>query len=188
MNQSTERKFDLRKFKAISNAISNYEDLNLLINHLVEGTTRTFEAKGCSIMLLDEKENQLFTVSYYGISEEYLKKGPLFVDEKYSAFIKSEPVYIENVQSDTRIKYPQAAVKEGIVSMLSIPIIFRNIPIGLIRIYHSEVKAFHEEDIDSLRILATHLGLVIENNGLKNFLAGVNAAMQNLPQRIIKNL
>lgn len=188
MNQNPERKFDLRKFKAISNALSSYEDLNLLINHLAEGTTRTFEAKGCSIMLFDEKENQLFTVSNYGISEEYVKKGPLFIDDKYSAFIKGEPVYIENVQIDPRIQYPQAAVKEGIVSMLSIPITFKNIPIGLIRVYHGEVKAFHEEDIDSLRIMAIHLGLVIENNGLKNFLDGVNAAMENLPQRIIKNL
>ena len=188
MNQNPERKFDLRKFKAISHAISNYEDLNLLINHLAEGTTRTFEAKGCSIMLLDEKENQLFTVSYYGISEEYLKKGPLFLDERYCAFIRGEPVYIENVQSDPRIQYPQAAVREGIVSMLSIPITFRNIPVGLIRVYHSEVKAFHEEDIDSLKVMATHLGLVIENNGLKNFLESVNAAMESLPQRIIKEL
>ena len=186
MSQEPERKFYLKEFKAISHAISTYEDLTLLINHLVEGTTRTFEAKGCCIMLFDDMENQLFTVSSCGISEEYLQKGPLFVDEKYSAFIRGEPVFIEDIVNDPRIQYPEAAKKEGIVSMLSIPITFRFTPIGLIRIYHNTLKRFNEEDINALSVLCAHLGLVIENNGLKNFLEKVNMAMASLPKRMLK--
>jgi hypothetical protein len=59
MNQKPERKFYLEHFRAISHAISTYEDLNVLTNHLAEGTSRRFKAKGCSIMLLDERDNQL---------------------------------------------------------------------------------------------------------------------------------
>ena len=188
MRKEPVRKFDLKKYKSISRAISNYEDLTLLINHLAEGTTRTFEAKGCSIMLLDEKENQLFTVSCYGISEEYLQKGPLLIDDKYCAFIKGKPVYIEDMQNDPRIKYPDQASKEGIVSMLSIPITYRNIATGLMRIYRSDSKGFHKEDIDTMFVLAMHLGLIIEINGLRNFLDGVNMAMESLPSRILKDL
>ena len=66
MSKEPVRKFYLKEFKSISHAMSTYGDLNLLLNHLVEGTTRTFEAKGCSIMLFDETENQLFTVSSFG--------------------------------------------------------------------------------------------------------------------------
>ncbi|MBW2609882.1 MAG: universal stress protein [Deltaproteobacteria bacterium] len=62
-------------------------------------------------MLLDDRENQLFPVSNYGISEKYLRKGPLFVNDKYSAFVKGKPVYIENIQDDTRIQYPEAAAE-----------------------------------------------------------------------------
>jgi hypothetical protein len=76
MSEEPKRRFYLKEFKAISHAISTYEDLHLLINHLAEGTTRTFEAKGCCIMLFDDRENQLFTVSSCGISEEYLKRDP----------------------------------------------------------------------------------------------------------------
>jgi len=186
MTKEPVRKFFLKEFKAISHAISTYEDLNLLINHLTEGTTRTFEAKGCCIMLFDDRENQLFVVSSYGISEEYLMKGPLFVDDKSSAFVKEKPVFIEDIGSDPRIQYPEAAKKEGIVSMLSIPITFRGAAIGLIRIYHGELKRFNEEDIDALRVLAEHLGLVIENNGLKNFLDKVKMAMESLPIRMLE--
>ncbi len=186
MTQDPIRKFYLKEFKAISHAISTYEDLNLLINHITEGTTRTFEAKGCCIMLFDDRENQLFTVSSYGISDQYLAKGPLFVDDKYCAFVKGEPVFIEDIQNDPRIQYPQAAKEEGIVSMLSIPINIRGTTIGLIRIYHREPRRFNEEDVDTLKILAAHLGLVIENNGLKNFLDKVKMAMESLPMRMLE--
>ena len=188
MTKEPARKFFLKEFKAISHAISSYEDLNLLINHLVEGTTRTFEAKGCSIMLYDDREQQLFHVGSYGISEKYLLKGPIFVDEKYSAFVKGKPVFIEDIQNDPRVQYPEAAKKEGIVSILSIPITFRGTSIGLIRIYHDRIRRINEEDIDALSILAEHLGLVIENNGLKNFLEKVKVAIDSLPVRMLGGL
>ena len=186
MSKEPVRKFYLKEFKAISHAMSTYGDLNLLLNHLVEGTTKTFEAKGCCIMLFDEAENQLFTVSSFGISDEYLSKGPVLVDNTSCAFVRGEPLYIEDLGSDSRIQYPEAAKKEGIVSMLSIPILFHSESIGIIRIYHSEMKKFNEDDVDAFKILAEHLGLVIEYNGLKNFLDGVQMAMDNLPDRIMK--
>jgi len=188
MSKEPVRKFYLKEFKAISHAMSTYGDLNLLLNHLVEGTTRTFEAKGCSIMLFDETENQLFTVSSFGISDEYLSKGPLLVDKQYCAFVKGEPMFIEDLGIDSRVHYPEAAKKEGLISMLSIPILFLEESIGVIRIYNSEMKKYNEEDIDALKILAEHLGLVIEYYGLKNFLEKVYTAVESLPARTLKSM
>ena len=188
MGDEPVRKFFLKQFKVISHAISTYEDLTLLIKHLSEGTSRTFEAKGCSILLLDERENELFHVSSYGISEEYLKKGPIMIDDKYSAFVRGEPVYIEDMRSDLRAHYQEAAKKEGIVSMLSIPIKYRNVSIGLIRIYLGEQRGFNEDDVEALGILAEHLGLVIENNGMKNFIEKIKMAMESLPLRMLEGL
>ncbi len=63
MTQKPERKFYLKQFKAISNAISTYEDFNLLVSHLSEGVCRTFKVRGCSLLVLDQIEQQLFRVS-----------------------------------------------------------------------------------------------------------------------------
>jgi signal transduction protein with GAF and PtsI domain len=188
MDQKPERKFYLEHFRAISHAISTYEDLNVLTNHLAEGTSRRFKAKGCSIMLLDERDNQLDPVSSYGLSENYLYKGPVIMDEKHCAVCKGEPVLVEDMQSDPRVQYPEAAANEGIVSMLSIPIKCREAIIGIIRIYHDEPRKIHDEDIETLCVMSEHLGLVIENNGLKNFLDGVRIALESLPPRMLKDL
>ena len=187
MNKKPQRRFYLRHFRAISHAIASYEDLETLIHHIVEGTNRTFNAKGCGIMLLDEKENQLINIASYGISEEYLRKGPvLWVDSNQSVIITGKPVFVEDMRDDPRIQYPDAAAKEGFISMLSIPIRSREAIIGVLRIYFGQSQVIHKDDIDSLCVLTELLGLVIENNGLKNFLDQVKMALDSLPVRLFK--
>ncbi|MEW6664014.1 MAG: GAF domain-containing protein [Thermodesulfobacteriota bacterium] len=188
MQKKAERKFYLQQFKAISHAIATYEDPNTLMNHLVEGTTRTFSAKGCSIMLLEEKTSELAHVACYGISEEYLRKGTVFFDMKDGAVCRGEPVFVEDMLHDPRVQYPEAAAKEGITSMLSIPIRCREAVIGILRIYHGEPWILNEEDVDALCVLTSLLGVVIENYGLRNFLDQVKAALGNLPGRMLKGL
>jgi transcriptional regulator with GAF, ATPase, and Fis domain len=188
MSQKSVRRIYLREFRAISLAISTYEDFNLLANHIAEGISTSFKVKGCSMMILDERDQQLHRVSSYGISDTYLKKGPVFLYSEDPAFVKGEPVFIENLQNDSRIQYPEQAAQEGIVSMLSVPIKCRESVIGLIRIYHSDKWILDDDDLDSFTVLAMHLGLVIENNGLRNFLEGVKVSMENLPPRMLTGL
>jgi GAF domain-containing protein len=188
MNQEPVRRIFLREFRAISLAISTYEDIGVLVNHFAEGISTSFQVKGSSIMILDERDQQLHRVSSYGISNRYLSKGPLFLYSEDAAFVEGKPVFIEDVESDPRIQYPGDAVREGIVSILSVPIKCRESVIGLIRIYHSERWLLHEDDLESFCVLAMHLGLVIENNGLKNFLEGVKLSMENLPPRLLGGL
>ena len=188
MHQELERKFYLQHFRAISHAISTYEDLNVLTNHLAEGTARRFKAKGCCIMLLDEKDHQLHYVSSYGISDDYLNKGPVFLDDRHHVLHKGEPIFVEDMQNDPRVQYPEAAAKEGIVSMLSIPIKCHQAIIGVLRVYSDAPRRIHDEDIDTLCVMCEHLGLVIENKGLRNFLEGVKNALESLPTRMLKGM
>ncbi len=139
-------------------------------------------------MLFDERESQLFRVSSCGISEEYLEKGPLLADDKYSAFVTGEPVFIQDFRNDSRVQYPEAALKEGFVSMLSIPVKYRDAPIGLIRVYHDEVWELDTDDLESFCMVGTLMGLLIEYNGVKNFLDKIKVAMETLPPRMLKGL
>lgn len=185
MKPKPERRISIRDFKTICRAIATYEDLNLLFEHLVEVISQAFDVKGCSLLIFDERERQLIRVSSFGISKEYLNKGPVFMDDKDSAFVKCEPVFVEDMQNDPRIQYPEAAAKEGIVSLLSFPVILRGAGIGLIRIYHSDYWALHEEDLDLLCVMQRLLAFVIENNGLNNFLEQVKMEMVKLPLRMM---
>ena len=137
-------------------------------------------------MLLDEQDDQLHPVSSYGISVKYLNKGPVFLDDEHCALYKGQPVLVGDMQNDSRAQYPGAASKEGIASMLSIPIKCRRAVIGVLRIYYQTPIRIHDEDIESLCVMSELLGLVIENKGLRNFLEGVRVSLETLPARILK--
>lgn len=188
MPKTVERKFHLREFKAISRAISNYGDLNILFNHIVEGLHRTFSIKGSCVMLFDERERQLFRVRSFGLSDEYVSAGPLLVESGDSAFFQKQPIFIEDMQDSPLIQYPEAVKKEGVKSMLSVPIIYGDNLLGLLRLYTAEVQYFNDEDIDSISTLCLQLAVVLEKNGLENFLEGVKAAMSSIPPRLLKGL
>jgi GAF domain-containing protein len=188
MSPEPQRRFELKEFKAISRAISTYEDVNILIHHVVEGIARSFKVKGASIMLYDEADGQLFRVSSYGVSEGYLKKGPVFLHPQDDVIVKGEPVFVQDLQNDPRVQYPQEAHSENIQAMLSFPIKCRSAVVGLLRLYHSQPILLHPDDIDSIGAMVLHLGLVIEESGLRNFLQMVDTAIQSLPPRMRKLL
>ena len=184
MKSKPQRRIAIKDFRKICRAIATYEDLDVLFKHLVEVISRAFDIKGCSLLLYDEREKQLFHVSSFGISQEYLSKGPLFMDDKDPAFVKCKPVFVEDMQHDPQVQYPQAAVKEGLVSLLSLPLVTREAVIGLIRLYHCDYWALHDEDLDLLCVMQRLLAVVIENNGLRIFLEQVKILIGNLPPRM----
>ena len=188
MPKDLQRKINLEQFKLISYAISTYEDLNVLNAHLVESICRSFNVKGCSIFLFDEREKQLFRVSSFGVSDTYLQKGPIYAADSLEEFKTGQPVIFTDFQHDPRVQYPEAAAREGIEAMISVPVRCKTHVLGLLKIYHSEKWILHHEDLESVKILADHLGLVIENNGLRNFLEEMKMAMRSLPLRHLEGL
>ncbi|MBU2511159.1 GAF domain-containing protein [bacterium] len=188
MKYSENPRFDLKSYKAISQAISTYEDLQLLFQHLVEGICRSFKIKGSSILLYDENEEQLFRVSSHGLSDEYLHKGVIYMDDEYQEFLKGRVIVVDDLTKDSRVQYVKAATDEGIVAIHSIPIWSKNTIIGILKNYHSNSIVPHEEDLDSMSVLMHQLGLVIELNGLRNLVSSVKSAMESLPSHLLSGM
>ena len=61
-----------------------------------------------------------------------------------------------------RIQYPDAASKEGIASILAVPIYSRGKVIGSMRVYSSEQWEFTLEDVNFVQALAQIAGILID--------------------------
>ena len=102
----------------------------------------------------------------YGLSSDYLAKGPVDVENSpidTEALHHGVPVIINNIETDTRFQYKTAAKREGIVSVLCVPLEVRGEAIGVLRVYTSEMHTFHQDDIQFLSVLASLAGLAIVN-------------------------
>jgi len=152
-----------RIFIEMSKTISSTLSVEQRLKKLAEGMVKALGVKGCTIRLMDEARRTLELAASYGLSGEYFKKGAVQADVSVSEAMVGRTVVIRDARIDPRIQYPEAARREGIVSILSIPIIVRGRVIGVLKLHATEEKNFTPEEIEFATSLAEHGALAIDN-------------------------
>jgi len=138
--------------------------LQEVLDRLAEAAVKIVGVKACSIRLLDEETDDLKMRSTYGLSEEYRNKGPVTKDDVVvKAAFAGEAVVLDDMRVDDRVKYKEATIKEGLVSQLTVAMVFRNKPIGLLRLYSPKPKHFEEDDIQLARAVSSQCAVAITN-------------------------
>lgn len=131
---------------------------------LVEITAKCMHTKGCSLMSLTPDGKQLLHTSAYGLSDWYVRKGPILTDKSIAQALEGEPVVVKNAPEDERVQYRQEAQQEGIVSILSVPMIQREKIIGVMRIYTAEPRDFTDDDVYFVCAAANLGAISLENH------------------------
>jgi len=144
--------------------ISSSLNLQEVLDLIAAGVAKGMGVKGCTISLLDKKRDQLKVVAYQGLTQKYMEKGPIDSVRSLGEMIKSgRDLYIPDVTKDTRVQYPEEATKEGITSILSVPLLIKQESIGALRIYTATAHSFSPEEFKFLHGLADQAALAIEN-------------------------
>jgi len=156
----------------VTKAISHSREPEEVVLMTVESIKTALGAKGCSLFLINRKTDELGLAASYGLSDEYINKGPLSALRSIAQSLEEGPVAIYNVMDDPRIQYPKEAEKEGIASLLSVPIVVGGNLIGAMRVYTSKPWEFTLEDVNFVQALAQIAGMAINmakhTKGLKS--------------------
>ena len=141
-------------------------DLNSqnVLGSMVTRVIQILNIKGCCIYLLNETTGRLETTASGGLSDTYLKKGPLYAEKSIPDVAKGNVVFIDDVASTKHIQYRDDAIKEGIASILSVPIFVKGYVIGEMRLYAAEKKEYDNEDIEFILASAEIGGIAITNS------------------------
>jgi serine phosphatase RsbU (regulator of sigma subunit) len=138
--------------------------LREVLDKLSEAAVKITGVKACSIRLLDEEAGDLRMRSTYGLSEEYRNKGVVSKnDVVIKAAFAGEAVVVDDMRVDERVKYKEAAIKEELVSQLTVVMQFRNKAIGVLRLYNPKSKHFDQDDIGIARAVASQCAAAITN-------------------------
>lgn len=147
----------------ITKAISTLREPEDIVLVAVEGIAHALNVKGCALFLFSPKTNELKIAGSFGLSEDYLNKGPISSLKSISDSLQDgQPVAIYDVGDDPRIQYPAAAQKEGIASILSSPIIIGEKLVGCLRVYTAEHWEFELSDVGFVQAVAQLVGMAIE--------------------------
>jgi len=171
MERALEKTRKARRDKEIAKTYADAElairsslDIQEILKLICDSVVRLFKAKGASILVLRKSDGVLEAVTSVGLSDEYLQKGVL--DSRKSVakgLVSKKPILVEEADFNTNLHYPEAARKEGIAAILSVPLQLGDAMLGFLRIYSGAKCSFDEEDMELLTRFADQGARALEN-------------------------
>jgi signal transduction histidine kinase len=149
---------------SVSRTINSTLNLDEALRVITKEASELMRARMCSLMLLDESGQWLEVRASFGAGEAYVKKPRLAVEESLIGVVvrRKKPLQVANVQADLRYQNVELARREGLVSLLSVPLIFSGQCIGALSVYTARAYNFSNEEIKILGALAELSAIAIE--------------------------
>lgn len=165
----------------VSRTIVSDHYLKEILQLIVTMTAKVMDSQICSIMLLDEKRNELFIAATQSLSQEYLSKPNLKVGQSISGrvVLEKRPITVLDVTKESGYMYPDVARNEGIVSLLSVPMMVKDRAIGVINSYTKSEHKFRQEESSILQAVANQAAVAIENTHLSEEILTAKEALES---------
>ena len=122
------------------------------------------DVKAGSIRLLDSRERMLVMGAACGLSKGYVRKGPILIEESGldRKVLKGRSIWLSNAQTAKDFQYGVMA-KEGIKSVLVVPLMLEKKAIGVLRVYADRIRKFRDEEIKFLKAVANLSAIALDN-------------------------
>jgi signal transduction histidine kinase len=154
----------LESLASVSRTINSTLNLDEALNVITREACMLMGARTCSLMLLDETRGWLDLRASHGAGEAYKRKPRLSMEESLLGVVvrRKKPLQVQNVQTSSRYQNVEVARKEGLVSLLSVPLVFAAQAIGTLNVYTGQPYNFSNEEIRILSALAELSAIAIE--------------------------
>jgi GAF domain-containing protein len=155
-------------------------DVQEILQRVTRDASRLMDSKVCSLMLLNPSGDRLEIRACHGAGPGYTKRPPLSVADSLVGVVvrRRKPIQIHNVQEHDHYRYTELARQEGLVSLLSVPMICDGRAIGALNVYSGESYRYSNQDIEILSGLANLAALAIENARLHRKVVEVEESLR----------
>jgi len=158
---ASENKIDINIFKVVTKAIAESDNLGIMADRLTQLLVGALEIKGCTLFALNGGTKELEILATFGMSIDYLNKGPVVFDKSIGCIQTEDSIVIKDVGKTDLLQYPEEAMAEGIGALVSMPVLFRGDTMGALRLYHHQAWDISRPDLDSLMTLSEIIGLIM---------------------------
>jgi two-component sensor histidine kinase len=177
---------DLEGLVQISRAVVSPLYLDEMLEVVAEMAARVMGVKAVVLHLLDEGSGQLELRAAHNTAPERRAQRSLAVGESIvgEAARLAQPVAVLDVQRDARFRNGDLARAEGLVSMLSVPLVVRERTVGVLSCYTDRPHEFSPMETGLFSALGNHTALAIENARL----VISSAVVREMHHRVKNNL
>jgi GAF domain-containing protein len=138
-------------------------DFKQILSALTVDLGHAFNAKGVSVLLLDEDRRTLTPVASHGIDSDLTTEEVRADDATIRQTLAGETLRIKDVANHEGIFNPALYQKEKITTILSVPIRSGQAVSGILRLYFGTPKTFYNDEILLITAFANQAGLAIQN-------------------------
>jgi signal transduction histidine kinase len=148
----------------VSRTINSTLNLDEALQVITREVCALMQARMCSLMMLDESREWLDLRASHGAGKDYVKKPRLAIGDSLLGVVvrRKKPMQVANVQTSNRYQNVEIARSEGLVSLLSVPLLFAGQVIGTLSVYTGRSYHFSNEEIRILSALAELSAIAIE--------------------------
>lgn len=155
----------LEAIQAVGNTITSQLDIHDILQSVVEQATILMKAKTSSLMLVDTEQNELILESVYGSTPDYIRKPNLDIDSSLIGRVvrTGRPVMVRDVRACHDYQHRDLASSEGLVSLLSVPLKWRDTCMGALNVYSARRYRYTVDNVYLLSMLASQSAIAIQN-------------------------
>ena len=139
---STKSEEYLKIFCSVTKKIQASSDREEILRLIVESAVKVMNAKACSLFLIRSRRDQdmlFYPAAQVGLSENYIHSGPAKGRNiTKDILMKGGYLNVLDATTDPRVENHEIKKKEGIASMLVVPVIVDKEPIGILSLYTAE--------------------------------------------------
>ncbi len=155
-----------KTFCKISQAFGTAATEEELLGLVVKSATDALNGKAACIYLADEHNDLFIPKAQHGLSKDYMHANPLTAGKLVKALLKNGHLAFEEATKDPRLENHDAKAKEGIASILTVPVRVKDQLIGILSLYTAKQRKFSAGEIEFLDALADQGGVAIEKTRL----------------------
>jgi len=165
----------------VGQTINSALNLDDALQSITREACLMMNAKMCSLMMLDESREWLELRASYGAGQAYVKRSKLSASESLVGIVvrRRKPLQVENVQTSSRYQSTELAKREGLVALLSVPLLFAGESIGVLSVYTGRAYKFSDEETRILAALAELSAIAIEKARLYERVVDVEEQLRN---------
>lgn len=145
----------LAALRQIARALSTAWDLDSTLDLIARKTTEVMQVDSCSIYLLDPDGQTLRLRATTGLAQQMLGLATLKVGEGMTghAVARNRPVYASDAQHNPHFKYVQGTSEGAFHSLLAVPLLIEETPIGALNVQTIEAHDYTEREVETLSLI-----------------------------------
>ncbi len=155
-----------KTFCTISKAFGSTWETDELLSLIVKSAAETMDAKAACLFLADREKDIYVEKAQYGLSGNYLHANPVKARRIEEVLVKEKYISVYDATKDDQVENHESKKKEGIASLLVVPVIVNDKMIGVLTLYTGTHRKFSQEEVDFLSSLAEQGGIALEQTRL----------------------